>query len=242
MAFEDASSAYIDKNAKIEPGAWIGAGSHIRGASLIGADARIGPNAIIEDSVVGRNAVVGPFSSVTRNSTIRSGALVKARSDVIAGTIESGSEIGPSAIVETSLVRIRAKVGPFCRVRANSIIGMDAYIGTQAEVKASSIGEGAKVGHFSFVGDAVLGRNVNIGAGVVTANYDGEKVQKTIIDDEVSIGAGSVLIAPVRLGSKARTGAGAVVTRDVPPSDLVAGVPARSMARAAGDASRNRGE
>ncbi len=235
VVMQDPGNSYIGADARIEPGAWIGAGTHVSGHAFIGAHARVGPNAIIDNSVVGRDAVVGPFSSVTNGSELKPGALVKARSDVYAATIGSNSEVGPNAIVESSQVKAHAKVGPFCRVRANSIIGVDAYIGTQAEVKCSEVGDGSKVGHFSFVGDAVLGRNVNIGAGAVTANYDGERVQRTIIDDEASIGAGTVLIAPIHLGVGARTGAGAVVTRDVPPGDLVAGVPARLMARGAGN-------
>ena len=229
VEFQDPCSVYVDARSLIEPGAWIGAGTHITGESRIGSSARIGPNVIIENSLVGAGATVQPFSTVTEHSDIKSGALVKSRSEIRSSVIVGGAEIGPNAIVEASHVAAKAKVGPFCRVRAGSEIGVDAYIGTQAEVKASRIGEGSKVGHFSFVGDAVLGNEVNVGAGSVTANFDGRQVQKTVIEDGVSIGAGCVLIAPLRLGIGASTGAGAVVTKDVDDGELVLGVPARAQ-------------
>ena len=225
--FQDPFAVYIDREVVLERGAWIGAGCHVLGNSRIDSGARIGPNAIIEDSRVGNGAEVQAFSSVTDGSEVAPGAVVKRRSEVRGSFIATDAEIGPNALVEDSTIASKAKVGPFCRVRSGSDVGVEAYIGTQVEVKASRIGQGAKVGHFSFIGDADLGSDVNIGAGSVTANFDGNVVQKTIIEDDVSVGAGCVLIAPLRLGNRARTGAGAVVTRDVADGDLVVGVPAR---------------
>ena len=228
--FQDPSSVYISSESFVDKDAWIGAGSHILGKSRIGRNAKIGPNAIIEDSLIGDGAIVQPFSTVSQNSNISAGALVKSRSEIRGSHVAGTAEIGPNALVEESSVASGAKVGPFCRVRSGSTVNADAYIGTQAEIKASRVGAGSKVGHFSFIGDAELGNDVNIGAGAITANYDGSNVQKTVIADGVSIGAGCVLIAPIRIGTNAKTGAGAVVTRDVMDGELVLGVPARVKA------------
>lgn len=227
VEFQDPFAVYVDPQVVLERGAWIGAGSHLIGTTRVEAGASIDPNVIIEDSSIGNGAKIVAFSVVSEGSEIAPNAIVKRGSEVRNSVIASGAEIGPNAIVEESSVASRAKVGPFCRVRAGSDVGSDAYVGTQAEVKASRIGSRSKVGHFSFIGDAELGSDVNIGAGSVTANFDGRTVQKTVISDGASIGAGCVLIAPLRLGYRARTGAGAVVTRDVADDDLVVGVPAR---------------
>ncbi len=227
VEFQDPFAVYVDPQVVLESGARIGAGSHLIGATRVGPGASVGPNAIIEDSTVGSGAEIGSFSVVSEGSEIAPDAIVKRGSEVRGSVIATKAEIGPNALVEKSSVASKAKVGPFCRVRAGSDIGADAYVGTQAEVKASRIGRRSKVGHFSFIGDADLGCDVNIGAGSVTANFDGSAVQKTVIADGASVGAGCVLIAPLRLGNRARTGAGAVVTRDVADGDLVIGVPAR---------------
>ena len=227
VEFQDIYSVFIDPQAYVEDGAWIGAGTQITGNSRIETRARIGPSAIIDNSRIGQGVTVQPFSTVTDGSDIASGALIKHRSDIRASAVYAETEIGPNALVEDSQIAFKAKVGPFCRVRAGSYIGVDAYIGTQAEVKASRIGDGSKVGHFSFVGDAVLGDEVNVGAGAVTANFDGNTVQKTEIADGASVGASCVLVAPIRVGNGSRTGAGAVVTKDVADGELVYGVPAR---------------
>ena len=228
VKFQDPFAVYIDPDVVFEHGAWIGAGSHILGKSWIGSGVKIGPNSIVEDSMIEKCAIVQPFSTISQGTEIQSGALIKSRSEIRGSVIAGGTEIGPNALVEDSCIGAKAKVGPFCRVRARSDVSINVYIGTQAEIKASRIGPGSKVGHFSFVGDAEIGTAVNIGAGSVTANFDGHSVQRTYIENGASIGAGCVLIAPIRLGRNSRTGAGAVVTRDVLDGELVLGVPARS--------------
>jgi len=102
-------------------------------------------------------------------------------------------------------------------------------VGNFVEVKASRLGRGTKVGHFSYLGDAEVGEQVNIGAGTVTCNYDGEKKSTTIIGDRAFVGSDTMLVAPVRLGRGAKTGAGSVVTEDVPDGAIVAGTPARPL-------------
>lgn len=105
------------------------------------------------------------------------------------------------------------------------------HIGNFAEVKNSVLGAETKMGHFSYVGDATIGAGVNIGAGTITCNYDGERKHPTHIGDGAFIGSDTMLVAPVRIGEGAKTGAGAVVTKDVPPHTLAVGVPARPIRR-----------
>lgn len=101
------------------------------------------------------------------------------------------------------------------------------HMGNFGEVKSSTLGENVKMGHFSYIGDAKVGANVNIGAGTITCNFDGEKKNLTEIGENAFIGSDTMLVAPVKIGKNARTGAGSVVTHDVPDNELVYGVPAR---------------
>jgi bifunctional UDP-N-acetylglucosamine pyrophosphorylase / glucosamine-1-phosphate N-acetyltransferase len=111
-------------------------------------------------------------------------------------------------------------VGPFASIRPGTVLDEGAKAGTFVEVKASRVGKGSKVPHLSYVGDATLGRDVNIGAGTITANYDGFDKHATIIGDEVHVGSDTMLIAPVKVGKRAWTGAGSVISRDVPAGAL----------------------
>jgi acetyltransferase-like isoleucine patch superfamily enzyme len=124
-----------------------------------------------------------------------------------------------------------ASVGPFSHLRPGSHVGPNAEIGNYAEIKNSQIGRLTRVGHFSYLGDATIGEDVNIGAGVVTCNYDGSEKHRTVIGDRTFIGSDTMLVAPVEVGEGAFTAAGSVVNRDVPAGDTVMGVPARSRQR-----------
>jgi bifunctional UDP-N-acetylglucosamine pyrophosphorylase / glucosamine-1-phosphate N-acetyltransferase len=117
-------------------------------------------------------------------------------------------------------------VGPFAHRRMNARLEEDATVGNFVELKKSRLGRGTKAMHLSYLGDATIGERTNIGAGTVTCNYDGKTKHETIIEDDVKIGSDTMLVAPVRVGAGSVTGAGSVVTRDVPPDSLVAGVPA----------------
>jgi len=132
-----------------------------------------------------------------------------------------------ASVLESSVVEDDVTIGPFSHLRRGASIGRGAELGNFAEVKASRIGAGSKQHHFSYVGDAEVGEQVNIGAGTVTCNYDGYAKHQTVIGDRSFIGSDTMLVAPVRVGEDARTGAGAVVTHDVPPGMLAVGVPAR---------------
>lgn len=159
--------------------------------------------------------------------------------------IGEGNAIGPNTIIRDSRIGKRCKVlmsvmegarledevdmGPFARLRKGAHLGSHVHMGNFGEVKDSYLHDGVKMGHFSYIGNADIGSGTNIGAGTITCNYDGEKKHPTTIGEDVFIGSDTMLVAPVKLGDGARTGAGAVVTKDVPPDTLVAGVPARAI-------------
>lgn len=175
----------------------------------IGRDTTLAPFTIITGkTVIGEDCMIGPYSQIA-DSRIGRHCRVE-RSHLVGCTVGSESE-----------------VGPFARLREGVELGFDVQVNTFAEVKKSKVGAGSKLPHFSYTGDAVVGRNVNIGAGTITCNYDGEAKYVTKIGDDAFISSDTMLIAPVRVGKGAYTGAGAVVTKDVPPYSLAVGVPAR---------------
>ena len=132
-----------------------------------------------------------------------------------------------ASIVESSTIEDEATVGPFSHLRPGSVVGRGAEVGNFAELKNTRLGAGSKQHHMSYLGDADIGERANIGAGAVTANYDGAKKHRTTIGDEAFIGVDTMIVAPRDIGKGARTGAGSVVTRDVPAGKLAVGVPAR---------------
>ncbi|MGQ0600624.1 MAG: DapH/DapD/GlmU-related protein, partial [Anaerolineales bacterium] len=121
--------------------------------------------------------------------------------------------------------------GPFAHLRKGARLERGAHMGNFGEVKNSTLGPGVKMGHFSYIGDATIGAESNIGAGTITCNFDGVKKNKTVIGRNVFIGSDTMLVAPVTLGDGARTGAGSVVTKDVPADSLAVGMPARVIRR-----------
>ena len=175
-----------------------------------------------------RDVTVHPNTAIRGRSRVGAGAEIGPNAQVRDATIGAGSRVD-AAVVHGAVLDAGVSVGPFAHVRAGTVLEGGAYVGSHAEIKASRIGPGAHIGHFSYVGDAVVGANANIGAGTVTCNYDGVEKHATEIGEGAFIGSDSLLIAPVRVGAGAVTGAGAVVNRDVPPGGRVAGVPARAL-------------
>jgi bifunctional UDP-N-acetylglucosamine pyrophosphorylase/glucosamine-1-phosphate N-acetyltransferase len=172
-------------------------------------DVRLLPNTILEgDTVVAGGAVIGPDVHLVDT--------VVGRGAVIRQTVAREAEIGDEATV-----------GPYVSLRPGTRLAAGAHVGTFVEVKNAEIGEGAKVPHLSYIGDAEIGAGTNIGAGNITANYDGERKHRTRIGKRVKTGSNTVFVAPVEVGDDARTGAGAVVNRDVPSGAMAKGVPAK---------------
>jgi bifunctional UDP-N-acetylglucosamine pyrophosphorylase / glucosamine-1-phosphate N-acetyltransferase len=187
--------------------------------ACIDAGVEIAEDVTIEPFVVLRGA-----TRVGRDSRIRSGSQV---SDTVIGE----RCVVWASVLEASLVEDDARIGPFAHTRGGAHIGPGVELGNYAEVKNSRLGQGTKSHHFSYLGDAEVGAGVNIGAGTITANYDGRRKHRTTIGDAAFIGSDTILRAPVRVGEGAVTGAGSVVTHDVEPGTLVMGVPARVRER-----------
>jgi len=133
-----------------------------------------------------------------------------------------------NCFIEETVVKNNVQVGPFANLRPDTIIENNAKIGNFVELKKSKVGVGSKVPHLSYVGDSILGENVNIGAGTITCNYDGVNKNRTEIGDGAFIGSDTMLVAPVKIGRNATTAAGSTITKDVPENTVVIGVPAKA--------------
>ena len=174
-----------------------------------GRDVTILPNCHLHgDTVIGDNCTIGP------NSRLQDTRL--AANITVMESVLEGAEVGENV-----------RIGPFAHVRPGTVIAHDVEIGNYAELKNTRVSPGAKIHHVGYLGDTVVGNDVNVGAGTITCNYDGADKHETEIGDGAFIGSGTLLVAPVRVGSKAMTGAGSVVTRDLPPQAKAYGVPAR---------------
>ena len=125
--------------------------------------------------------------------------------------------------LESSIIRKGSSIGPFARLRPGCVIGENVKIGNFVEIKNSKIGNKCTIAHLSYIGDSQLGKNINIGAGTITCNYDGKKKNTTIIEDKVFIGSNTSLVAPLKIGRNSKTGAGSVITRNIPSNSLVVG-------------------
>jgi bifunctional UDP-N-acetylglucosamine pyrophosphorylase/glucosamine-1-phosphate N-acetyltransferase len=172
------------------------------------------------------DVVLEPGVILKGTTCIGSGTRIGAGSQIFDTVVGRDCVIWAS-VLESSLVEDEVQIGPFSHLRPGSSIGRKARLGNFAEVKASRLEPGVQQHHFSYIGDAEVGEKTNIGAGTITCNYDGTRKHRTKIGKGVFLGSDTMLVAPVELGDGARTGAGAVVTRDVPAGMLAVGVPAR---------------
>ncbi len=188
----------------------------------------VDPSSVCIDASVelAEDVTIEPNVILRGTTRIGSGTRIGAGSQIIDTVVGRDCVIWAS-ILESSEVEDEVQIGPFSHLRPKSSIGRKAKLGNFAEVKASRLEPGVQQHHFSYIGDAVLGERTNVGAGTITCNYDGVRKHKTKIGKRVFLGSDTMLVAPVELGDDARTGAGAVVTRDVPAGMLALGVPAR---------------
>ncbi|ENA33362.1 MULTISPECIES: bifunctional UDP-N-acetylglucosamine diphosphorylase/glucosamine-1-phosphate N-acetyltransferase GlmU [Pseudomonas] len=178
----------------------------LRGQVQTGRDVTIDINVILSGTVVIEdNVEIGP-NCVIHNSTLKRGAVIKANSHLDGAVVGEGAD-----------------VGPFARLRPGSVLEARAHVGNFVELKNAHLNEGSKAGHLSYLGDAVLGKNCNVGAGTITCNYDGANKYRTEIGDDVFIGSNSSLVAPVTLGDGATTAAGSTITENVPAQTLALG-------------------
>jgi bifunctional UDP-N-acetylglucosamine pyrophosphorylase/glucosamine-1-phosphate N-acetyltransferase len=134
--------------------------------------------------------------------------------------IGADSVIHPNSVLEQSELGSHCSIGPYARFRPNSKLGDRVHIGNFVELKKTEIADGSKANHLTYLGDAVIGKGVNVGAGTITCNYDGVNKSTTTIEDGAFIGSGNMLVAPVRIGKDATTGAGSTITRDAPDGQL----------------------
>ena len=176
----------------------------VRGEVQVGSDVMIDVNVIFEGKVV-----LGDGVSIGANCILK---------DVVIG---ANTEIKPNTMVESSTIGADCSVGPYARIRPDSVLANDSHVGNFVELKKTVLGEGSKANHLTYLGDAVIGSKVNVGAGTITCNYDGANKFQTTIEDGVFVGSNSSLVAPITLGKNSTVGAGSVVTQSVAADELV---------------------
>jgi len=183
---------------------------------------------IDDEAQIESDTIIHPFTIVRGTTRIGAGCEIGPGARIVDSAIGNRCRVQDSTI-EASSVGDDVRIGPYAHLRPGTTIGARVEIGNYAEIKRSIVGAGSKLHHFSYIGDALVGTNVNIGAGTITCNFDGHTKHPTVIGDRAFIGSDTMLRAPVTIGEGAVTGAGSVVTRDVPANEVWAGVPARPL-------------
>jgi bifunctional UDP-N-acetylglucosamine pyrophosphorylase/glucosamine-1-phosphate N-acetyltransferase len=177
--------------------------TYIESEVRLGADTVLHPNVHLEGTtMIGQDVTIYPNCRIINT------------------WIDNGCVIYENTSIDSSQLDANVKIGPFARVRPDTVLGTGVRIGNFVELKKTVVGEGSKANHLSYLGDAIIGKKVNVGAGTITCNYDGEKKYQTVIEDEVFVGSDTQLIAPVKVGKGAYIAAGSSITEDVPPDSL----------------------
>lgn len=172
------------------------------------------------DVMIGKDTIIYPNVFIEGKSKIGKGCRIYPNARIVDSIIGNGVTIKDSTVIEESVIRDNSTIGPFAHLRPGSVIESSCKIGNFVEIKKSVIGKGTKASHLSYLGDAEIGSNANIGAGTITCNYDGREKHKTVIEDGAFIGSDTQLVAPVKIGKGAYVGAGSTITEDVPPRSL----------------------
>lgn len=182
----------------------------------------VGPETVFigREVALGRDVTLFENVRLEGKTSVGDGCTVYPGSRIVDSILAAGVVIKEYSVIEGSELASGASVGPFAHLRQGSVIGQGARIGNFVEVKKSSIGAGSKANHLSYIGDATIGKDVNIGAGVITCNYDGFEKHRTVIEDGVFVGSDAQLVAPVTVGKGALIAAGATITRNVPSEAL----------------------
>jgi bifunctional UDP-N-acetylglucosamine pyrophosphorylase/glucosamine-1-phosphate N-acetyltransferase len=180
------------------------------------------PNTVVIDSTVtiGNDSVVYPFVTIEGRTKIGSGCVIEPGVHLINVTVGENVHLKTGTVAEDAIIEDDATVGPYAHLRAGTELGKHVKVGNFVETKKARFGAGAKASHLSYIGDAEIGADVNIGAGTITCNYDGVNKYKTVLEDGVFIGSDTQLVAPVRVGRGAYVGAGSTITKDVPADAL----------------------
>jgi bifunctional UDP-N-acetylglucosamine pyrophosphorylase/glucosamine-1-phosphate N-acetyltransferase len=187
--------------------------TYIEKGVVIGADTTLWPNTFLQgQTTIGSNCTIGP-NAILRDTHVGDDCKILA------------------SVLEGAVLEDHVDMGPYGHLRKGAHLAKGVHMGNFGEVKDSYLGPGTKMGHFSYIGNATIGAEVNIGAGTITCNFDGKKKNPTEIGAGAFIGSDTMLVAPVKVGEGAQTGAGAVVTKNIPPETLAVGMPARAIRR-----------
>ncbi|PYS88548.1 MAG: UDP-N-acetylglucosamine diphosphorylase/glucosamine-1-phosphate N-acetyltransferase [Acidobacteria bacterium] len=184
---------------------------------------------ISSTAAIGRDTVIYPNVTIEGNTVVGINCVIRSGTRLSNAMIGDGVEIRDNCLIIDSDVGDRCSVGPMAHLRGHAVMVEGAKVGNFVEMKKTRLGKNSKAAHLTYLGDATVGEDANIGAGVVTCNYDGKNKHETHIGDRVKIGSDTMLVAPVTVGDGATTGAGSVVTKDVEPGETVVGVPAKTL-------------